>query len=197
MGPLPTEVSVHESDPPSPWAGYVQALSDPPDCSHLLVIQEDTIVCRNFAAAVEQIAIAKPDDPVCLFLSWLPNQIVKDARIALKHGHRYIQARPAKFCPVVAVLWPLTAAERFLEWASTAKLPGHPGNVRSDDACVGEWIRRARATVWIALPSLVEHPDMVPSVKGRRNEGFGKDRGRVALQWVGVDSDPLQMDWSS
>src|SRR5262245_50399814 len=137
MAPLPVDISQHSSDPPSPWEGYKQALADPPDCSHLLVIQEDTIVCRNFAAAVSKVAEAKPDDPVCLFLSWLPNPIVKDARQALKAGERYIRARPAKFCPVVAVLWPLGAIDRFLGWAETARLPGYPRNIRSDDACVG------------------------------------------------------------
>lgn len=196
LEPLPVEVSVHSSDPPSPWDGYRQALTDPPDCTHLLLLQEDVAVCRNFPLAVERIAEAKPDNPVCLFLSWLPNPIVRDARIAIKRNERYIVARAAKFCPVVAVLWPAAAIERFLSWAETAKLPGHPGNVRSDDAVLGEWIRRARETVWICLPSLVQHPDMVPSVKGRQNASWGKDRGRTALQWIGPDRDPLEFDWS-
>ena len=187
---------MHSSDPPSPWAGYQQALTNPPDCTHLLVLQEDVIVCRNFPLAVEKIAEAKPDDPVCLFVSWLPRQIAIEARYALKNDQRYIKARVAKFCPVVAVLWPLTAAERFLSWAETAKLPGHPGQVRSDDAVLGDWIRRKQETVWVTCPSLVEHPDRVPSVKGRQNAMWGRDRGRVALQWIGSERDPLDLDWS-
>jgi hypothetical protein len=196
LAPLPVEVSVHSSEPPSPWLGYKQALSDLPDCTHLLLLQEDVLICRNLPLAVEKIAEAKPDNPVCLFLSWLPNHIVKDARQALLHGQRYIVARPAKFCPVVAVLWPVTAVERFLSWAEAAKLPGHPGHVRSDDAVLAEWIRRMHETVWIALPSLVEHPDTVPSVKGRNNAAWGRDKGRRALQWVGPERDPLELDWS-
>jgi hypothetical protein len=197
LAPLPVELSIHESDPPSPWDGYRQALADPPDCTHLLLVQEDVVVCRNFPLAVKCIAEAKPDEPVCLFLSWLPTPIVRDARQALKQGQRYIAARPSsKFCPVVAVLWPAAAIERFLIWAEAAKLPGHPGHVRSDDAVLGEWIRRKRETVWIALPSLVEHPDNVPSVKGRNNAAWGKDKGRRALQWIGPEADPLELDWS-
>ena len=197
LAPLPVEVSVHSSDPPSPWDGYKKALTDPPNCSHLLVIQEDTTVCRNFAATVERIAAAKPDDPVCLFLSWLPQVIAKDALQAIKVRQRYIRARPAKFCPVVAVLWPVKTAERFIAWTeSGVRLPGYPRGVRSDDAVLGEWIRRKQGQVWIALPSLVQHPDDVVSVKGRQNQMWGKDKGRVALHWIGPDADPLEFDWS-
>lgn len=194
------EVSIHSSDPPSPWTGYKLALQrgleDPTNPTHVLVLQEDVLICRNFPLAVEQIAKAKTDQPVALFLSWLPPRLAKDARLAARKNQRYIQAAPANFCPVVAVLWPVEAAARFLDWASRAKLPGHPDRVHSDDAVLGDWIKRMREVVWITVPSLVQHPDMVPSVKGRNNIGWGKDKNRVALNWIGPDRDPLELDWS-
>jgi hypothetical protein len=126
----------------------------------------------------------------------LPNQSLKDAREALIKGDRYIRARPAaKFVPAVAIIWPLESAARFLEWTeSGVRLPGHPGNVRSDDACLAEWVRRKRETFWITCPSLVEHPDNVDSVKGRNNAAWGKDKGRVALSFIG-ERDPMELDW--
>jgi hypothetical protein len=170
-------------------------IHDPRSLDHGLVIQEDVILCRNFVPALERIAHSQPENPVCLFLSYLPPSIKMDALQAMKRGEVYIRARPAKFCPVVAVLWPIPAARRFLEWAeSGVKLPGHPGNVRSDDACLGDWIRRAKETVMIALPSLVEHPDTTESVKGRQNALWGRDRGRCALSFIG-DRDALTYDW--
>lgn len=192
------ELSIHSSDPPSPWAGYQLALRGglDTDATHVVVLQEDTVVCRNFPLAVERIAEAKPDEPVCLFLSWLPSPIKREAQEALIRNQRYIRARPAHFCPVVAVLWPVAAAKRFLDWAdSGVRLPNSHGLVASDDAVLAEWIKRKRETVWIALPSLVEHPDTVPSVKGRQNAKWGRDRGRVALHWIGPDRDPLEFDW--
>lgn len=197
--PLSTDICVHSSDPPSPWDGYKIALrsliDDPSKPTHGVVIQEDTIVCKNFAAAVEEIAKAK-SDPVCLFLSWLPNPIVKDAREALIKRESYIRARPAKFIPAVAILWPVESAERFLEWAeSGVRLPGYPDQVRSDDACLGEWVRRKKETIWLTCPSLVEHPDNVDSVKGRNNAAWGKDKGRVALSFIG-ERDPMELDWT-
>lgn len=197
---MPVEISVHSSTPPSPWDGYKQALrsllDDPSEPTHGLILQEDAVVCQNFPLAVQAIAEAK-DEPVCLFLSWLPNVIVKDAREALIRGERYVRARPsAKFIPAVAVLWPLESARRFLEWAeSGVRLPGYPRNVRSDDACFAEWVRRKQGSFLITCPSLVEHPDNIDSVKGRNNAAWGKDRGRIAFSFIG-DRDPLELDWS-
>jgi hypothetical protein len=193
-------VSVHSSDPPNPWEGYQRALLSgldaPENPTHVLVIQEDTIVCRNFSRTLLRIAAAKQDEPVVLFLSWLPPAVAKDAREAMIRGDRYFRHRPAKFCSVVAVLWPVEAARRFLSWAqSGVKLPGYPDRVASDDACLGDWIRRKKETVWVALPSLVEHPDTVESVKGRQNALWGKDRGRCALNFIG-ERNPLELDWS-
>ena len=71
LEPLPAELSLHTSDPPSPWEGYKLALAsgleDP--ASHVVVLQDDATVSHNFPLAVERIAEAKPDDPVDLFLS--------------------------------------------------------------------------------------------------------------------------------
>lgn len=169
-------------------------MEDPSEPTHGLVIQEDAIVCHSFPLAVEQIAEAKPSEPVVLFLSWLPRRVAKEALLALKRNQRYVRIYSEKFVPVVAVLWPLTTAERFLSWAETARLPGHPGQVRSDDACLAEWVRRKRETMWVTVPSLVEHPDTVDSVKGRNNAAWGKDRGRVALSFIG-ERDPLEFNW--
>ena len=94
--------------------------------------------------------------------------------------------------PVVAVLWPRNKAEHLLEWSKTAKLPGMP-NPRSDDAVAGSWQRFTKQKVLCCLPSLVEHPDDVDS-HVRRQPGHGKDKGRVALFYIG-DRDPLEIDW--
>ena len=196
LDPLHTEVSLHSSDPPNPWEGYKKAIADPPDCTHLLVIQEDALVCRNFPLAVTKIAEAK-SDPVALFLAWLPKNVAVDAFRASIAGERYIRYRPSsKFCPVVAILWPVEALERFKAWAAGAPLPGRP-TPASDDAIVGEWLKRNQKTetIWCSVPSLVEHPDMTESVKGRRNEVWGQDKGRVAALFIG-DRDPLDFDWS-
>ena len=41
LKPLPVEVMFHESVPPDPWAGYRACLKNIPDCTHLLIVQDD------------------------------------------------------------------------------------------------------------------------------------------------------------
>lgn len=162
--------------------------------SHCVLIQEDAIVCRNFPLAVERIAEANPFTPVALFLAWQPRPVAVASLFAVKAGHPYIRMPVSKFCPVVAILWPQTAAAKFLAWSEVAPLPGRP-NPASDDAIVGEWIRRTQETVLVTCPSLVQHPDTVESVKGRQNAVWGADKGRIASLYIG-ENDPLDIDWT-
>lgn len=189
---LPVEVIEHSSDPPSPWAGYLRCLADLPACSHLLILQDDAVPVRNFTDQVRQIAIANPDVPVCLFLARLPRDASILAARALKAGQRYIQLPWRGFMPVVAVLWPLAKALEFRTWAE--EHPSLPGQrePRSDDAMAGMWKISTKQTVRATVPSIVQHPDMEPSLIGRRR-AWGQDTGRVAFA---LADDALDYDWS-
>jgi hypothetical protein len=194
MKGLPIEVVEHASDPPSPWAGYLRCLEDIPDCSHLLIVQDDAAPVRNFTAAVRQIAAANPDAPVCLFLARLPRDASTLAARAMKTGRqRYVDLPWRSFLPVVAVLWPRHKAEEFRSWAESN--PGLPGQrePRSDDAMAGRWKTLTRARVRVTVPSIVQHPDMEPSLIGRRRS-WGQDSGRVAMF---LADDALEYDWSA
>ena len=180
----------------NPWRNYQATLRSllASDATHGVVLQDDVVVCRNFAPAVEQIAQANPDTPVCLFLGGLPQRTGRNALRAAKMGYSYCDVYFRDFCPVVAMLWPKHKAQEFMDWAGEApSLPGylHP---RSDDAVVGRWMVATKQLIRATVPSLVEHEDMVPSLIGRPAR-FGKDRGRVARMFIG-DADPLQIDWS-
>jgi hypothetical protein len=189
---LPVEVIEHSSEPPNPLAGYRLCLTDIPDCSHLLVIQDDTTVVPNFVPALGEIAAANPDTPVCLFLSRLPRDAATAAQRAVQQGKRYVTLGIRSFMPVVAVLWPRHKAVEFMEWAEAN--PYFPGNrePRSDDGMCGRWKMSCREIVKATVPSLVEHPDMEPSLIGKRT-AWGKDRGRVA-QFLAEDA--MAYDWS-
>jgi hypothetical protein len=161
---LPTQVFEHASFPPSPWEGYRLCLTDPPDCSHLLVIQDDVLACRNFHVALEQIA-AVSAMPVCLFLAPQPKRL---ATLSLRARGRYLDTglRVNEFMPVVAVLWPIEKAREFLRW--TEDNPRKLGHIRprSDDSVAGRWASLTRQTIRFTVPSLVQHLASEPSVKG-------------------------------
>lgn len=196
LASLPQAIVVEDDGPPppNPWRGYQRCLrSIPEQATHAVVIQDDAIVCRNFVAAVERIADAVPEHPVCLFI---PAKIMRSERVALralKAGQRFVQLLPHDFLPVVATLWPRAKAEHLLAWAQTAKLPGMP-NPRSDDAVAGHWMRTQKQAVYATLPSLVEHPDDVEPVKGGHHRArAGADRSRSALSFC--TGDPLLIEW--
>jgi len=171
----------------------VACLTDVPDASHLLVIQDDTTVCKNFAPALRLIAEANPSTPVVLFLARLPRRIANMALHATKKRQVYLdcQLRSNDFLPVVAILWPVEKAKEFLAWAEANphKL-GHKAP-RSDDSVGGRWASLTRQPIRFTLPSLVEHPDLEPSLIGRK-PAWGKDSGRVAMAFA---EDGLAYEW--
>ena len=195
LSPLRVEISTHTSEPPNPWLGYKQALSAPDiGESHVVVLQDDVLVCENFAPAVERIAERWPDHPVVLFLAKLPPHIARLSVKASKRKETYVRTllRVNDFMPVVGVLWPCHKAAEFLAWAEEAKLPGYPRITRSDDAVAGRWAASTRQEIIFTVPSLVQHPDTEPSLIGRKR-AWGKDGGRVALMFC--EGDPLRYEW--
>lgn len=165
----------HASQPPDPWAGYALCLSDLPDCSHVLVVQDDAIPVPWFWDAVERLAVARPDRPVCLWMSAIPSNA---AHRALKAKTTLIPLGPSPFVPLVCVLWPRQAAVDFLEWS--ARVPRLM--TRADDGNVAKWARAEKVEFLVSVPSLVEHDDFTPSVKGGTNGATnGASRNKRAL----------------
>lgn len=167
-------------------------MADPPDCSHLLIIQDDVEISRGFVPALKQIAEAQPNIPVCLFLARFPRDTRPRPEAAMKMGRRYVQLPRRNFLPIVAVLWPIAKLREFAEWAE--ENPHLMGNSdpRSDDAMGGRWKLRTNQTVYATVPSLVEHPDREPSTIGKQAM-WGKDRSRCA---VFLAEDATDFDWS-
>ncbi len=187
MVPLWTEVLLHESDPPDPWAGYRACLADiPAAVSHLLVVQDDAIPAPGFSYAVERIAQRHPNDPVCLFMGASPASTAALARRA-KPDVRYVPLVPSSFVPLVAVLWPAAVARSFLEWTTTAR-----GMTRADDGNASRWLRATRQQAWVTVPSIVQHDDGEPSVKGGRSHVPWAEKWRQALF---LADDASLYDW--
>jgi hypothetical protein len=162
LAPLETEVFVHSSDPPNPWEGYRRCLSDIPECSHLLILQDDALPCASFPVALEQVAERHPSTPVCLFLGAAPASTAGLARKAMMRQRRYIPLMNTNFVPLVAVLWPRQVAQEFLEWSETTTRK----MTRADDGNAARFMRDTRQPFMVSVPSLVEHNDFIPSVKG-------------------------------
>lgn len=178
MAPLSVEISLHASDPPNPLHGYQQALTDPPDCTHLLIVQDDVRVCNDFAATLGRMLKHKRDDPIALFLSRLPRADYVAALRARKSGRSFIIMRGRGFCPVVGMVWPIEKSQDFLRWTHTARLPGGK-TPRSDDAAVAHWMQHTKNRVLACVPSIVQHPDVEESIIGLRAM-WGRNKSRTS-----------------
>jgi hypothetical protein len=188
---MPVEVIETDFDPPNPWHGYIECLRDPPaDATHLLIVQDDTITCKNVVRALPLLAaLPEGEHPICLYLGGLPMRTRGEALRAGARGERFVDVHQGDFMPVVAVLWPVDKAADFLEWGTHPdRLRQKNGRVfveRSDDAMGGRWMRQRRQRVLATIPSLIEHPDDVISTIARTNAG------RTALFWHGTEWDAL------
>ena len=187
---IPTELALHSSDPPNPWHGYRNCLSDLPRCTHLVVVQDDALVCANFGETIERVALRNADIPVSLFLMPSPLRIARQAIREAKGGKLYFDARFRinEFCPVVGMLWPVRKAEEFLDWVEeNPRRLGHR-DPRSDDSVVGKWCANTHQTIRFTIPSLVEHMADQPSVKGGPTPA-----SKMKAIWFAEDG--LQYDW--
>jgi len=191
---IPTEIVETATDPPSPWYGYKECLKSvvEADCTSALIIQDDAIVCRNIGPALQAISEVT-DVPVCLFMPMV-SVTRKPALLAAKEGKCFVEIVPRGFMPVVAVLWPKDKAMSFLKWSEKApqlqRRNGQRVEHRSDDAMAYLWMRSQREKALATIPSLVQHPDDVPSTIAK------KPGGRTALLWHEPPWDPMSVDWS-
>lgn len=157
----------------------------------MLIVQDDTRPCGNFAAALERIAVINPHTPVALFIGGAVYRTSKDIPHAVHRGQPYVTVRLSDPLPVVATLWPVQKAAEFLAWTNTnPRATGGPGRDRSDDAWAGAWMRRTHQHVVATAPSLVEHHGQTPSLIRPRQV---TDNRRAAM-FIG-DGDPLEIDW--
>jgi len=190
---VPTEVVETDFDPPNPWRGYkacLESLADE-DFTHALIVQDDAVLCDNLPAALERIA-ELTDVPVCLYLPTV-SATRRPALEAAKRGETFVEVAPRGFLPLVAVLWPREKSLHFLNWSQTTRAltrgNGRTLEQRSDDAMAYLWMRTQRQRALATIPSLVQHPDDVPSTITR---GRGK---RLALFWHEPPWDPMTVEW--
>lgn len=176
-------------DVASAWRCYRQCLVEPWDGDRLLIVQDDAWPATGFAKALKQIVVSHPDSMVALFMAgapWRTKRLIDKAAMA---GRRYASVHPRDFPATVALLWPRADAEAFVSWTDEHP-PTDPES--GDDNVVGEFMRKTNRRVVVTVPSIVQHPDDVPSMIGRRHAN-GRNRFRVAA--VFYDGDVSRLDW--
>lgn len=167
---------------PSPWRTYRAALEcTPADATHRLIIQDDVELCDGFSAAAAAAVASRPDSVLVLFHGGQPRVNVPALNRALATGNPWAVLDRAQWVPVVALVWPVRLIEPFLAFVDAQ---AWPPAFRADDEIVGRGLRALGEQPLACVPSLVQHPDVTPSLVGRRARG-GADLGRVAAHYTG------------
>jgi hypothetical protein len=148
----------------------------------------------NFVPTLELIAEANPATVVALFCSKAPKRTYNMA--SLRYGRsRYVDTHLQDLVHVVGILWPVVKAEEFMQWCADNPNRIKGREFQSDDATVTRWMQLTKQRIRVTVPSIVQHPDDLPSIVNSHRPRAGGDSGRVAGYWIGED-DPLELDWS-
>ena len=144
--------------------------------THLVMLQDDILLCRDFVPGVEKIIRAKPCEVISLFY------VSREAERAREQDARWILI-PGAWGQ--AVIWPREIMEGMLEWSAHEIRPEWTG----EDRRAGLYVLKNKIPVWATAPSLVQHLRSVDSLLGNRTP-----QPRIARWFVGEGS-PLDFDW--
>jgi hypothetical protein len=156
------------------------------------VLQDDTLVCRHFIAAAERALAAQPNKLVSFYVGGMPKEFARAVYRACDADLSWATLDNLRWCPAIALAWPYEMIHDFLSWVNQQNWPRR---FRADDEIIGRWCRARHVVPLATVPSLVEHPDDVPSLIGRRAM-CGLNPDRIAACWIHEDADPLSIDWS-
>lgn len=195
LAPLDVQVAVDPlpAGKPAAWRAYRLALeSTPPDATHRLIVQDDAEPCADFALLLERAIAAEPDRLLVLCVCGLPAELARAVNLARHEGRAWAELRSPRWIPAIALLWPTPLIPEALDWID--RQTTWPRDFLADDEILMRTMAGLGETPLATVPSLVQHPDRVVSVIGKRKPLDGANPGRVAA-WYDPAPDPLLVDY--
>jgi hypothetical protein len=194
--PLSVDV-VSDPQPDGPratWRTYRRALETTPStASHRVIIQDDVELCRSFPTVLERAIAARPDRFLVLCVCGDPMPSKMAVLKAHQDGRTFAELNHDRWVPTIALVWPAAMIQPALEFVDAQPWPQA---FKADDEIVMRIAVGLKIRPLATVPSLVEHPDRVESVKRKRKAFAGRDRGRVAALFMPDDVDPLELVWA-
>lgn len=184
IGALDGPVSITWDRQNDRWeTGRRSLLAVDPDATHHLVLQDDSVICRDLLASAARAAAEHPDTPISLYLGRQRPHGAKFITIvaaAKAKGQRWVLF--PELCWGVAIIIPRNLVEPIVAYGD--KLT----KIANYDKRISKYLERERIPVWYTLPSLVDHragaenPSLIPGRTGMN---------RVAHWFIGEDASPL------
>lgn len=171
--------------PRNPWRCARAAWANtPPGCTHRLVMQEDTIPCRDFLHHARRALAAKPDRVASFYLGTNATQTWRRMLIAVESCEAWVEGFQASWCPALALAMPVELVPSLVAFDDGTRPV-------ADDEVYGRWCRENRWPWYATIPSLVNHDDDAPSLM---RDPYTRG-SRVAACWVG-SVDAHRIDWT-
>lgn len=183
------------------WRSYRECLLAPLGAAtHLAIVQDDARPCRGFLPAVRAAVAAQPDRVIALFVQGIPHWHRAAILDACANGRTWTTLANYIFCPTVALVWPARLLPDIVEFdgrmRESGAWPAMPA-FGADDEIVGRFLEAWGEWALATVPSLVEHPDEVPSIERRIVARAGADLGRIATCFVDdTDLEAADLDWA-
>lgn len=146
--------------------------------THLLLLQDDALLCKDFVATVEAIGAAVPNEWVSLFTT------SKKAARAHENGARWVTCDRTWG---VANLLPVWMVNDFLKWVAK-----YPSPSKSSDGRFFAYLLSHERRAWFPMPSVVEHGGA-----GRSESGHGGFVQLRAGAFIGADVSGTSIDWTA
>lgn len=170
------------------WRTYHACMSASlPEARWRVILQDDVEVCPGFLEVLPRALQEVEGHPVTLFVPRTLRQGTVNLYRACNGDYSWCKLELREWVPVVALAWPEEIIPKFLTWAAERRFP--PTVNRADDAVVGRFQRETRTQFLATVPSLVEHPDVEPSLVSN----YVPKKGRRASCYVGDEA--LTIDW--
>ncbi len=182
----PLQIKTVEDDKHELWSGAKKTLqSFGPRDTHVLVLQDDVLPCRDLIPAAEKIMELLPNSPVTMFSpgDWQAVAKIKNLNWATLKVWRMAQ------CYLV----PVGLIKDFLEWSEKHINP----KIYFDDDRWAMYLFANEILTYATNPSLVEHLGWNQStLTGYQPGHVFETRNRIAKNFIGFENSALDIDWS-
>ncbi|WP_141690023.1 hypothetical protein [Streptomyces sp. Ncost-T6T-1] len=122
------------------------------DATHHLVLQDDAVLCEDFADTLLAAIAGRPDRVLALYSNWNSPWNSYLVRHAAAQGDAWAELHPSEWTPTLGLLMP-TALARDL----SRHLASVPDEVKDDDEVIGAYLRARGLSVLATVPHLVDH----------------------------------------